>query len=163
MSILNIFKKKRREEQGKEEKKKPEKEGGLDEKRKKEVKEKKPKLEPKEKRKKEKIRKSERMPEMEKREKRDTSFAVLKSPHITEKATDLVERNKYVFKVFPGANKIEIKKAIEDLYRVDVLSVRIVNVSAKKRRLGRIEGFRRKYKKAIVTIKKDQKIEVLPR
>jgi len=163
MSILNIFKKKKGKEQRGEERKKPEKEKKLEKKVKKEVKEQKPKLEPKEKKKREKIRESEKTSKREKREKKGISFAALKSPHITEKATDLVEQNKYVFKVFAGANKIEIKKAIEGLYGVDVLSVRIVNVPAKKRRLGRIEGFRRKYKKAIVTIRKDQKIEVLPR
>lgn len=93
----------------------------------------------------------------------EIAYRVLKSPHVTEKATDLVKKNQYVFKVFPEANKIRIKKAIEDLHGVDVVSVKIVNVPSKKRRLGRIAGLRKGYKKAIVKIKEGQKIEVLPR
>jgi len=91
------------------------------------------------------------------------AYQVLKEPHITEKATDLSKENKYVFKVYSGANKIEIKKAIENLYGIDVLAVRIITVHPKKRRLGRTEGWRKGYKKAIVKVKKGQKIEVLPR
>ena len=88
---------------------------------------------------------------------------VLKEPHVTEKATELTKENQYIFKVWPRSNKIEIKKAVEQLYRVDVEGVRIVNVPARKRRLGRIQGWRKGYKKAIVKIAKNQKIEVLPR
>lgn len=91
------------------------------------------------------------------------SHRILKGPHVTEKAGDLAEKNKYVFKVFKDTNKIEIKKAIESIYGVNVVSVRIINVFKKKRRLGKIKGFRSGYKKAIVKIKKGQKIEVLPR
>jgi len=91
------------------------------------------------------------------------AWKVLKKPLITEKATNLSEFNQYVFEVFPSANKTEIKKAIEKTYKVDVLSVRIINIPAKKRRLGRISGWRKGYKKAIVKIKEGQKIEVLPR
>lgn len=91
------------------------------------------------------------------------AYRILKIPHITEKATDLVKNNQYVFKVWPEANKVEIKKAIEDLYGVDVLSVKIINVPPKQRRLGRIRGWRKGFKKAIVKIKEGQKIEVLPR
>jgi len=91
------------------------------------------------------------------------SQASIKTPHITEKAGDLAAKNLYVFKVWPRTNKLEIKKAVEKLYKVDVLSIRIINVLPKKRRLGRISGWTKGYKKAIVKIKKDQKIEVLPR
>jgi len=90
-------------------------------------------------------------------------YRILKSPHVTEKATDLVEKNQYVFRVFPEANKIEMKKAIEDTYGVDVVSVRMINVPAKKRRLGKTKGVKAGYKKAIVRVKEGQKIEVLPR
>ena len=90
-------------------------------------------------------------------------YRILKIPHITEKATALAGKNQYVFKIWPKANKVEVKKAIEDLFGVDVIGVRIINIPRKKRRLGRIEGFRRGYKKAIVRIKEGQKIEVLPR
>jgi large subunit ribosomal protein L23 len=88
---------------------------------------------------------------------------VLKTPQVTEKATGLVGQNQYVFKVWPKTNKVETKKAIEDLYGVDVISVKIIKVPRKQRRLGRISGWRKGYKKAIVKIKEGQKIEVLPR
>ena len=91
------------------------------------------------------------------------AYRILKTPQVTEKATDLTKKNQYVFKVWPGANKVEIKKAIEDLYGVDVISVKIIKVPRKRRRLGRIRGWRKGYKKAIVKIKEGQKIEVLPR
>lgn len=88
---------------------------------------------------------------------------ILKSPHVTEKASDLAGRNKYVFKVGLRTNKIEIKKAIQNIYGVDVLDVRTIKIPRKMRRLGRQKGWRKGYKKAIVKIKEGQKIEVLPR
>jgi len=91
------------------------------------------------------------------------AYRVLGAPHVTEKATALTEENKYVFKVLPRTNKIEIKKAVEDLYGVDVIKVRIINVPRRQRRLGRQKGWRKGYKKAIVEIRKEQKIEILPR
>lgn len=91
------------------------------------------------------------------------AYRILKTPHVSEKATGLTEKNQYVFKVWPGVNKFEIKDAVEDLYGVDVISVKIINVPRKKRRLGRISGWRKKYKKAIIEVKEGQKIEVLPR
>ena len=91
------------------------------------------------------------------------AYRILKAPHVTEKATDLAKKNQYIFKVWPRTNKIEIRKAIEDLYGVDVISVKVVKIPAKQRRLGKIEGWRKGYKKAIVKIKEGQKIEVLPR
>jgi len=91
------------------------------------------------------------------------AYRILKTPQVTEKATDLVKKNQYVFKVYSRANKNEVKKAIESVYGVDVISVRIINVPAKRRRLGRQRGWRKGYKKAIVKIKTGQKIEVLPR
>ena len=93
----------------------------------------------------------------------EIAYRVLQKPHVTEKATDLVKKNQYVFRVEKGVNKKDIKKTIEDVYGVDVLHVRVIKVPPKKRRLGRIEGFRKGYKKAIVRIKEGQKIEVLPR
>ena len=89
-------------------------------------------------------------------------YKSLKEPHITEKATDLARQNQYVFKVFPRTNKIEIKKAIESLYGVDVISVNIINIPRKRKRLGRIRGFKPGFKKAIIKIKQGQKIETLP-
>lgn len=92
------------------------------------------------------------------------AWKVLVFPHVTEKATDLEKDNKYIFRVFKIANKIEIKKAVESLYGVNVEDVAIINIPRKKRRAGRQrEGWRRGYKKAIVKIQKDQKIEIMPR
>lgn len=107
----------------------------------------------------------EKITAVPKREKKidGEAYRILKSPHITEKATDLTKKNQYVFKVYPLINKIEIKKAIEDTYGVDVLDVKIIKVPKKRRRLGRITGWRKGYKKAIIKVKEGQKIEVLPR
>ena len=88
---------------------------------------------------------------------------ILKEPHITEKTTDLAKKNQYVFKVAARTNKVEIKKTIEALYGVNVLSVRIITVPKKKRVLGRISGWRKGYKKALVKVKEGQKIDVLPK
>lgn len=88
---------------------------------------------------------------------------ILKSAHVTEKASDLAGKNQYVFKVFSDSSKQEIKKAVEEVYGVDVLKVRPIKVKRKQRRLGRTFGWRKGYKKAIVTLKEGQKIEILPR
>ncbi len=89
------------------------------------------------------------------------SYQIVKEPHISEKSTYLAEKNQYVFKVLEGYNKKEIKNAVEGIYGVDVLSVNLVNIPAKKRRLGKTQGFKKGYKKAIVKIKEGQKIEIL--
>lgn len=91
------------------------------------------------------------------------AFKVLESPHVTEKASDLAEKNKYSFKVSRRSNKTEIKKAVEELYGVKVVNVAIINIHRKKKRVGRTMGFKKGYKKAIVEIKKGQSIEVMPR
>ncbi len=95
------------------------------------------------------------------------AYRIIKEPHITEKAGFLADQNKYVFRVFPKANKIEIKKVIEALYGVKVEKVHLIHSAPKKRRLGRSEGWRhglkRGFKKAIVTLAKGEKIELLPK
>lgn len=91
------------------------------------------------------------------------AYRILKSPHISEKATDLAQKNQYVFNVWERTTKPEIKKSIEGVYGVDVVSVKIVTIPRKKRRLGRMVGFKKGYKKAIIRIKEGQKIEVMPR
>jgi len=95
------------------------------------------------------------------------SFGSLNSVHVTEKATDLTEFNQYIFNVPLKANKIEIKKAVEDLYNVKVKGVNTIHSPSKNRRLGRSEGKRggleKGTKKAIVVLKDGYKIEVLPR
>ncbi len=89
------------------------------------------------------------------------SYEAVKNPHISEKASYLAEKDQYTFNVSPNHNKNEIKKAVEGIYSVDVLSVNIIKIPAKKRRLGRTEGFRKGFKKAVVKIKNGQKIEIL--
>ena len=89
------------------------------------------------------------------------SYDIVKKPHISEKATMLSGGNRYVFKVYPNTNKIEIKKAVEGVYGVDVLSVSVVKIPKKKRRLGKVQGFKSGYTKAVVKIKDGQKIEIL--
>lgn len=93
----------------------------------------------------------------------DLAWKVLKRAHITEKATNLASDNRYVFNVYPKRNKIEIKKAVENIYGVNVLKVYIINIPGKKRRLGRVQGWKPGYKKAIVLIKSGQKMELMPR
>lgn len=94
-------------------------------------------------------------------------YQIIKEPHITEKAGFLTDQNKYVFKVYPQANKKEVGKAIESLYKVKVEKVNIIHSAAKRRRLGRHQGWRgglkKGFKKAVVTLKSGDKIELLPR
>lgn len=91
------------------------------------------------------------------------AYRILKAPHITEKSTSLAKNNKYVFKVYKRSNKPEIRKAVEKLYNVDVLNVKIIKVGPKKRIFKGIKGERKSYKKAVVEIKKGQKIEIFSR
>ena len=85
---------------------------------------------------------------------------VLLSPLITERATALAQNNVYVFRVAKAANKKEIRLAVENLYGVDVLAVRVMNQPAKEKRYGRVFGRVAGYKKALVKVKEGQKIEV---
>lgn len=87
---------------------------------------------------------------------------LLKEPHISEKATLLAESGKYIFKIYKKANKSEIKKAITSLYGVAVKEVNIINIKSKQRILKGKKGERRGYKKAIVTLERGHKIEILP-
>ena len=87
--------------------------------------------------------------------------AVVKRALITEKGTALRElRNQYHFEVARDANKIEIKRAIETIFSVKVGSVRTQQLRGKVRRQGRYSGRQSDWKKAIVTLKPDQKIEL---
>ena len=85
---------------------------------------------------------------------------VLVAPLITEASTMAAELNKYIFKVTRDATKIQVRKAIEALYQVKVISVKTINVGGKKRMRGRIEGKTASYKKAIVTIKEGESIDL---
>jgi large subunit ribosomal protein L23 len=87
---------------------------------------------------------------------------LVKQAWITEKAGDLGGLRKYIFIVERKANKPEIKKAIESIYGVKVESVNIINIKGKAKRLGRSLGRTSAYKKAIVSLKEGQKIDVMP-
>lgn len=83
---------------------------------------------------------------------------IILGPVITEKSSAIGTENKYVFKVLPDANKIEIKNIIEKSFKVDVVNVRTINVFGKNKRSGKFFGRTSDWKKAIVTVKEGQKI-----
>ena len=86
---------------------------------------------------------------------------IIKAPVITEKSTTIASNEKsYVFKVDAKANKSQIKDAIEKIFNVKVESVNTVNVHPKKKRVGKYSGMTNKYKKAIVTLKDGNKIDL---
>ncbi|MEK7190109.1 MAG: 50S ribosomal protein L23 [Patescibacteria group bacterium] len=85
---------------------------------------------------------------------------LLVKPLVTEKITYLQSDGKYGFEVLPVANKQEVKKAIEAIYNVHVVKVHMINCLGKKVRYGRMSGKRKDRKKAIVTLKKGERIEV---
>ncbi|MDD2806926.1 MAG: 50S ribosomal protein L23 [Patescibacteria group bacterium] len=85
---------------------------------------------------------------------------VLIKPLITEKATHLAVINKYVFAINPKMNKVEVKKAIRAVYKVDPIKINISNFSGKAVRYGKTSGKTKSWKKAIVTLKAGDKIEV---
>lgn len=86
----------------------------------------------------------------------------IKYPLITDKATRLLENNKYSFLVDRRADKTSIKIAIESFFKVSVVKVNTINLPRKKRRVGRSIGFRTQLKKAIVTLSEGNKIDIFP-
>lgn len=92
---------------------------------------------------------------------KDTKYLeIIKAPVITEKSQIAKSEGKYTFKVDPKATKLEIKDAIEKIFKVKVESVNTVNVHPKKKRVGRYSGMTNKYKKAIVTLVNGNKIDL---
>jgi len=86
-------------------------------------------------------------------------YDIILGPIVTEKTMALKENyNKYTFKVLKSANKIEIKNAVEQIFKVKVLGVNTINVLPKRKRVGQYEGFKPAYKKAIVTLAEGDKI-----
>jgi large subunit ribosomal protein L23 len=77
---------------------------------------------------------------------------LVRRPILTEKATRLMEENKFTFEVTPKATKPQIKAAIEDLFEVKVVQVNTQQQPRKQRRVGKFIGFKPQYKKAIVTV-----------
>lgn len=88
------------------------------------------------------------------------AYRVLIKPLVTEKATALGMNNKYVFIVNINTNKLEVAKAIYAIYGVRPTSINIVKMKGKAVTRGRIKGKRKDYKKAIITLAKDQQIKV---
>lgn len=85
---------------------------------------------------------------------------VILRPIVTEKSAHLAAQGQYIFEVDPKANKIQVKNAIRTMYNVIPTSVNIQSVEGKQVRFGRTFGKRKDWKKAIVTLKEGQKIEV---
>jgi large subunit ribosomal protein L23 len=87
-------------------------------------------------------------------------FDVLRAPKMSEKTMSLKEEaNQFAFEVDQRANKIQIKESVEKSFKVSVLKVRTMNVRGKKKRLGRYQGLKSSWKKAIVTLKEGDTIE----
>ena len=89
-----------------------------------------------------------------------TSYDILKNLIRTEKGASLEPQRKYFFQVSTTANKVEIKKAVEEIYKVKVQSVNVTLIPGKLKRVRQQLGKTPTWKKAIVTLKEGQKIEV---
>ena len=85
---------------------------------------------------------------------------IIKRPLITEKSTRQKEvGNQIAFVVAPHANKVQIRQAVEKLFKVKVKAVRTMNLGGKRKRMGRFFGWQSDWKKAIVTLKEGERIE----
>ena len=80
------------------------------------------------------------------------AYDIILKPVITEKSMEMLTQGKYTFKVAKDANKVEIAKAAEELFQVQVLKVNTVNCTGHTKRMGRSVGKRRDFKKAVITI-----------
>ncbi len=88
------------------------------------------------------------------------NFNIIKYPIITDKATRLLENNKYSFIVNPKSDKLAIKEAIEFLFNVKVIKVNTAHLPRKKKRVGKYIGWKSQYKKAIVTLSDEDSINL---
>ncbi len=86
-----------------------------------------------------------------------SAYDIILKPVITENSMDMLADKKYTFKVATDANKIEIKKAVEEIFDVKVSKVTTINMDGKLKRMGRNEGRRAAYKKAVVKLTEDSK------
>lgn len=87
-------------------------------------------------------------------------YDVLLKPVITEKSTRQIEQNKVTFKIAQGATKRDVKKAVEQLFNVTVTKVNTINVEGKEKRFKNTLGQRKDYRKAIVTLKAGDSIDI---
>lgn len=91
-------------------------------------------------------------------------LTTLRAPHVSEKATMSSNGySQYVFKVARNSNKLEVREAVEQLFAVKVRNVRICNVKGKRVRFGRMMGRQQGWKKAYVTLERDQHIDIAAR
>ena len=88
------------------------------------------------------------------------SYQVIKNLLRTEKGVSIEKARKYIFRVASTATKQQIKKAVEEIYKVKVEAVNIVNVVGKRKRVRTQYGYTADWKKAVVTLKENNKIEV---
>lgn len=88
------------------------------------------------------------------------NYEVIVRPLITEKTTNLIELRQYTFEVQQGSNKVEVKKAVEELFKVKVTSVNMLNTRRKARKVGKYEGLRPAVQKAVVTLAEGNKLDV---
>jgi len=86
-----------------------------------------------------------------------TAYDIIRKPIITEQSMEGVQDKKYTFEVAVGANKIEIKKAVEEIFKVQVEKVTTINMKGKPKRMGVHAGFRPNWKKAMVKLTEDSK------
>lgn len=86
-------------------------------------------------------------------------YEVLKRPIVTEKSSSLQSERKYTFEVSLKANKYQVKSAVEKAFKVQVITVKMITVPGKLRRVGKRQVMTHPWKKAVVTLKADNKIE----
>ncbi len=88
-------------------------------------------------------------------------YDIIRVPRITEKGTRLKDKNNVLtFEVRTGVNKVQVRKAVEGIFKVKVEDVTTVNVAGKRKRMGMREGRRSDWKKAYVTLKPGEKIDI---
>jgi large subunit ribosomal protein L23 len=88
------------------------------------------------------------------------AYKIIMKPLVTEKVSGLGVLNKYVFAVAKNTNKIEVAKAIKEIYGIKPTGVNVIRMSGKKARYGRVSGRRKDWKKAIITLPKGETIKV---
>jgi large subunit ribosomal protein L23 len=85
---------------------------------------------------------------------------LIKYPVITEKSCRLIEENKYTFDVDKKLTKLQIKKILENLFKINIISINTHLPPIKKKRLGLKQGYKKRYKRVIITIKSNQQIPI---
>jgi large subunit ribosomal protein L23 len=89
-------------------------------------------------------------------------YSIIRTPLLTEKCHDLKEKlNQVAFRVDRGANKVQVKEAVEKIFKVKVKSVNIMNVQGKRKRLGRNTGKRPDWKKAVITLQPGETLDII--